>query len=103
MIQVVQAGHRYRGADPGHQVAGKTGTAETGDNQTTARLVHRPRARRSDPQYTVAVLIEHGGTSGADAEVTGGRVAAPVAAQVLRALARGVTECNRRRVGATSP
>ena len=34
-------------------------------------------APADNPQYAVAVLVEHGGTSGANAEVTGGRVAAP--------------------------
>ena len=38
------------------------------------------------PRYAIAVLVEHGGADGADAEATGGRVAAPVATQVLQAL-----------------
>ena len=70
---------------PGIQVAGKTGTAETGDNENP-HAWFIAFAPADNPQYAVAVLIEHGGQSGANAEVTGGRVAAPVAAQVLRAL-----------------
>jgi peptidoglycan glycosyltransferase len=70
---------------PGISVAGKTGTAETSpDENPHAWFI--AFAPADNPQYAVAVLVEHGGESGANAEVTGGRVAAPVAAQVLRAL-----------------
>jgi len=69
----------------GIQVAGKTGTAETGDNENP-HAWFIAFAPADNPLYAVSVLIEHGGQSGANAEVTGGRVAAPVAAQVLRAL-----------------
>ncbi len=70
---------------PGISVAGKTGTAETSpDENPHAWFI--AFAPADNPQYAVAVLVEHGGQSGANAEVTGGRVAAPVAAQVLRAL-----------------
>ena len=64
------------------QVAGKTGTAETapGENPHAWFIAFAPA---DDPQYAVAVLVEHGG-NGADAEATGGRVAAPIAAQVLQ-------------------
>jgi peptidoglycan glycosyltransferase len=70
---------------PGVQVAGKTGTAETTPGQ-------RPHAwfiafaPADHPRFAVAVLVEHGGQDGQNAEVTGGRVAAPIAKQVLQAL-----------------
>jgi len=85
MIQVVQRGTGTAAQIPGIQVAGKTGTAETGTN-APPHAWFIAFAPADNPQYAVAVLVEHGGSSGADAEVTGGRVAAPVAAQVLRAL-----------------
>ena len=43
-------------------------------------------APADQPRYAIAVLVEHGGTDGANAETTGGRVAAPIAASVLRTL-----------------
>jgi peptidoglycan glycosyltransferase len=70
---------------PGVLVAGKTGTAETAPGE-------RPHAwftafaPADAPRYAIAVLVEHGGTDGANAEATGGRVAAPIAKQVLQAL-----------------
>jgi peptidoglycan glycosyltransferase len=85
MIQVVQRGTGTAAQIPGIQVAGKTGTAETGTNDPP-HAWFIAFAPAENPQYAVSVLIEHGGSSGANAEVTGGRVAAPVAAQVLRAL-----------------
>jgi len=85
MIQVVQRGTGTPAQIPGIQVAGKTGTAETGTNAPPDAwfIAFAPA---DNPQYAIAVLIEHGGSSGLGAEATGGHVAAPVAAQVLRAL-----------------
>ena len=85
MIQVVQRGTGTAAQIAGITVAGKTGTAETGTNENP-HAWFIALAPAEAPQYAVAVLVEHGGQSGADAEVTGGRVAAPVAAQVLRSL-----------------
>jgi peptidoglycan glycosyltransferase len=64
---------------------GREDYSETGDNE-------RPHAwfiafaPAEAPKYAVAVLVEHGGTNGANAEATGGRVAAPIAKQVLETL-----------------
>ena len=70
---------------PGVQVAGKTGTAETApDENPHAWFIEFAPA--DQPRYAIAVIVEHGGADGADAEVTGGRVAAPVAKQVMQAL-----------------
>jgi|tagenome__1003787_1003787.scaffolds.fasta_scaffold20984354_5 peptidoglycan glycosyltransferase len=85
MIQVVQRGTGTAAQIAGITVAGKTGTAETGTNENP-HAWFIALAPAEAPQYAVAVLVEHGGQSGANAEVTGGRVAAPVAAQVLRSL-----------------
>jgi peptidoglycan glycosyltransferase len=68
---------------PGVQVAGKTGTAET----TTGAKPHAwfiAFAPADHPKYAVAVLVEHGGDNAA--ESTGGRVAAPIAKQILQTL-----------------
>jgi peptidoglycan glycosyltransferase len=65
------------------QVAGKTGTAETapGENPHAWFIAFAPA---DHPKYAVAVLVEHGGSD--QAEATGGRVAAPIAKQVLQTL-----------------
>jgi peptidoglycan glycosyltransferase len=83
MVEVVNQGTGTAAQIPGIQVAGKTGTAETTpDERPHAWFI--AFAPAVDPQYAIAVLVEHGGSS--EAETTGGRVAAPVAAQVLSVL-----------------
>ena len=72
---------------PGIAVAGKTGTAETGDGRPP-HAWFIAFAPAEAPRYAVAVLVEHGGADGTNAEATGGRVAAPIAQQVLQALLR---------------
>ena len=69
---------------PGVLVAGKTGTAETapGESPHAWFIAFAPA---DHPRYAVAVLVEHGGTDGQNAEATGGRVAAPIAKAVLQA------------------
>jgi peptidoglycan glycosyltransferase len=70
---------------PGVQVAGKTGTAENapGQNPHAWFIAFAPA---DHPRFAVSVIVEHGGVDGANAEATGGRVAAPIAKQVLQAL-----------------
>jgi peptidoglycan glycosyltransferase len=68
---------------PGVKVAGKTGTAETVDGEKP-HAWFIAFAPADHPKYAIAVLVEHGGS--ASAEVTGGRVAAPIAKQVLQTL-----------------
>jgi peptidoglycan glycosyltransferase len=71
---------------PGFLVAGKTGTAETGDGKPP-HAWFIAFAPADHPRYAVAVLVEHGGVDGANAETaTGGRVAAPIAQQILQTL-----------------
>jgi peptidoglycan glycosyltransferase len=68
---------------PNVAVAGKTGTAETaaGEKPHAWFIAFAPAEA---PRYAIAVLVEHGGSD--NAEVTGGRVAAPIAKQVLQTL-----------------
>jgi peptidoglycan glycosyltransferase len=84
MLQVVQRGTGTAAQISGIEVAGKTGTAETapGESPHAWFIAFAPA---NQPRYAIAVIVEHGGTEGAT-EITGGRVAAPIAASVLRTL-----------------
>jgi peptidoglycan glycosyltransferase len=82
MIAVVQGGTGTTAQIPGIQVAGKTGTAETGvDHIYTAWFV--AFAPADNPQVAVAVVLEK------QANGFGGAVAAPIAKSVLQALLHG--------------
>jgi len=81
MVNVVQSGTGTAAQIPSVTVAGKTGTAQNAPNQAPhAWFVAFAPAQA--PRYAVAVLVEHGGSQGNDA--TGGAVAAPIAARMLR-------------------
>ncbi|HZP29317.1 MAG TPA: penicillin-binding transpeptidase domain-containing protein [Acidimicrobiia bacterium] len=82
MEQVVQRGTGTRARVPGITVAGKTGTAQT----TPGAPPHAwfiGFAPAEAPRYAVAVLVEHGGNLAHEA--TGGAVAGPIAAAMLKA------------------
>mgnify|MGYP003333215333 CR=1 FL=1 len=70
---------------PGVAVAGKTGTAETAPGR-------RPHAwfiafaPAEAPRYAIAVLVENGGGEDAPEGATGGKIAAPIARNVLTGL-----------------
>jgi peptidoglycan glycosyltransferase len=82
MVDVVENGTGKGAAIPGVQVAGKTGTAQTGEGQAPhAWFVCFAPA--DQPRIAVAVIVEHGGDVGNEA--TGGRLAAPIAKAVLEA------------------
>jgi len=81
MVQVVNSrgGTGTAARLPGITVAGKTGTAQT----TEGAAPHAwfvAFAPAEAPQYAVAVLVEH---RGGNTEATGGRVAAPIARDLL--------------------
>jgi penicillin-binding protein A len=80
MQEVVQRGTGTAAALPGVAVAGKTGTAQVEGGSPHAWFIAFAPAEA--PRVAVAVIVEHGGSFGSEA--TGGRVAAPIAAQVLR-------------------
>lgn len=83
MRSVVARGTGTAAQIPGVEVAGKTGTAENApDKAPHAWFIGF--AGQGDKQVAVAVVIENGGNSGS--ETTGGRAAAPVGRQVMRAV-----------------
>jgi len=82
MISVVQAGTGTAAQIPGIQVAGKTGTAETGINRVyTAWFVCFAPA--DNPKVAVAVVLEK------QPNGFGGSVSAPLAKQIIQALLHG--------------
>jgi penicillin-binding protein A len=82
MISVVQGGTGTAAQIPGIQVAGKTGTAETGINHVyTAWFVSFAPA--DNPKVAVAVVLEN------QLNGFGGSVSAPVAKQIIEALLHG--------------
>lgn len=82
MVAVVEEGSGERAAIPGVSVAGKTGTAEHGDDRK-AHAWFISFAPADDPQIAVAVIAEDGGVAGSEAG--GGRVAAPIAKAMMEA------------------
>ncbi len=83
MVQVVARGTGTAARISGVAVAGKTGTAQSCETcDPHAWFVAFAPAEA--PRYAIAVLVENGGSSGDEA--TGGRVAAPIAAKMLRFL-----------------
>jgi peptidoglycan glycosyltransferase len=83
MVNVVDAGTGGNARIPGVRVAGKTGTAQTGnDNPAVAWFVSFAPAQ--DPQVAVAVVVEDAGAP----EVSGNALAAPIARAVMEAVLR---------------
>jgi len=85
MISVVESGTGYAAQIPGITVAGKTGTATNGPgNPPNAWFIaFAPAGAGQVPRIAVAVIVLDGGNLGDEA--TGGRIAAPIAADVIDA------------------
>lgn len=77
MIQTVERGTASGGAIPGVSVAGKTGTAETGNSADTVWFTSFAPAE--NPQVAVAVVLQGAGGSG-------GSLSAPIAKAVMEAV-----------------
>lgn len=85
MVDVVENGTGKAARIQGVDVAGKTGTAETGTD-TPPHSWFVGFAPANDPTIAVAVLVENGGDRGAAGkEATGGIVAAPIAKAIMQA------------------
>lgn len=82
MQAVVEHGTGTAAALDNVSVAGKTGTAETGQD-TPPHTWFVAFAPAENPVVAVAVVVENGGDLGNEA--TGGKVAAPIAQQVIQA------------------
>ena len=83
MVAVVASGTGTAAQMEGVQVAGKTGTAQTGREGESPHTWFISFAPADDPQIATAVIVENGGTAGSEA--TGGAVAAPVSKAVMEA------------------
>ncbi len=73
----------------GVTVAGKTGTAQNDGADGKPRLPHAwfiAFAPAEAPRVAIAVIVENGGANGTDAEITGGKIAAPIAKTMIETL-----------------
>ena len=83
MVTVVKSGTGTAAQIPGITVAGKTGTAQT-ERGKAPHAWFTSFAPADNPTIAVAVVVENGGSAGSEA--SGGRVAAPIARQVIEAV-----------------
>ena len=83
LVNVVNNGTGTNAQIPGVQVAGKTGTAQTG-NDTPSRAWFVSFAPAQAPKVAVAVVIEDAGVE----EISGNALAAPIARAVMQAVLR---------------
>ncbi|WP_312721316.1 penicillin-binding transpeptidase domain-containing protein [Mobilicoccus sp.] len=83
MEAVVTEGTGTRARIDGVSVAGKSGTAEHGEGRAP-HAWFMSFAPADDPKIAVAVVVEDGGNAGSEA--AGGRVSAPIARDVMKAV-----------------
>lgn len=84
MVSVVNNGTANRAQVPGVQVAGKTGTAESG-TRDAPHAWFISLAPAEDPKVALAVIVE-AGAANVGAEATGGGTAAPIGKAVMEAV-----------------
>jgi peptidoglycan glycosyltransferase len=84
MVENVEHGTATAAQIPNVQVAGKTGTAQTGIEGQAPHAWFVAFAPADNPRFAVSVIVESGNELGTD--VTGGAVAAPIARQMLETL-----------------
>jgi peptidoglycan glycosyltransferase len=85
MINVVENGTGKNGRIDGIQVAGKTGTAQTGRPDDPPYAWFTSFAPADEPRVAVAVVIEEAPDT-ARGDIGGGRLAAPIARDVIEAV-----------------
>lgn len=83
MEKVVASGTGTRAQIPGVAVAGKSGTAQHGEGRAP-HAWFTSFAPANDPKVAVAVVVEDGGNAGFEA--AGGRISAPIARDVMKAV-----------------
>ncbi|WP_168582868.1 peptidoglycan D,D-transpeptidase FtsI family protein [Gephyromycinifex aptenodytis] len=83
MERVVESGTGTRAQIDGVRVAGKSGTAEHGEGRNP-HAWFMAFAPAQNPTIAVAVVVEDGGNAGSEA--AGGRVSAPIARDVMKAV-----------------
>ena len=84
MVDTVQNGTAYPAAIPGVQVAGKTGTAQTGQTTRSPYAWFISFAPAQDPQVAVAVMIQNADIP--RSEIAGGQLGGPIAKAVMQAV-----------------
>ena len=83
MTSVVDNGTGTNAQIPGVKVAGKTGTAQQGNNRRPHAWFVSFAPSDTEPRVAVAVVLEEGGTA---PEVSGNALAAPIANAVMQAV-----------------
>ncbi|QZY29181.1 peptidoglycan D,D-transpeptidase FtsI family protein [Nocardioides coralli] len=87
MVATVSEGTAFAAAIPGYDVAGKTGTAQSGQPDVPPFAWFTSFAPAQDPQVAVAVMIES--APGTDrGEIAGGALGGPIAKAVMEAVIR---------------
>jgi peptidoglycan glycosyltransferase len=86
MVATVTSGTASPGAITGVEVAGKTGTAQSGVEGTPPYAWYVSFAPADDPQVAVAVMIQHVDTD--TGEIAGGLLGGPIAKAVMEAVIR---------------
>jgi peptidoglycan glycosyltransferase len=84
MVDTVQSGTAYPAAIPGIQVAGKTGTAQTGQTARSPYAWFISFAPAQDPKVAVAVMIQNADIP--RSEIAGGQLGGPIAKAVMQAV-----------------
>ncbi|WP_426247209.1 peptidoglycan D,D-transpeptidase FtsI family protein [Nocardioides sp. LHG3406-4] len=84
LVATVDTGTASPAAIPGIKVAGKTGTAQSGNPEVPPYAWFVSFAPADDPQVAVAVMIEKAGIE--RGEIAGGRLAGPIARSVMEAV-----------------